>query len=564
MNKNILNNPAGWIGSIGSLLSQMIVWIYVMMFLVVFYKHFVTIDVDAILYWSFLIAVILVVTGPIGAVFWTKLFEARRRRSTFIFPANGSLIWLMLLGLLVKLSWVLTHPVAPYADYLTFHRTAEMLSRDWVIHFPYVALFPHIMGYASFLSLFYVLFGAEQWVAPLVNVMLSLISLYALYTLTHRLFGTKSADVAALLWIFLPSETMYNTLVLSEPLYTALIFIWLNLFLYGFERLYGMKHLYGIERLNGTDRSGARHMHRVLGRGSSLLYAIWLGLLLGVIQAVRPVGTILLLSAMIWLVIVWARYVYMLRGHQRHPMKELPMRKLSMKELSMKELPMKDIPVNKLSRKGWEALVFAVTLTVVFFLSGKLVHVYNDARLGEMSARSVGYSLYVGMNEKSMGKWNRADSDLLFEIVMQHPEWSAEDVQQEMMQKTWVRMQQRETSWLQFFLNKLHVLWGSDAMGYYYSKVKEHVILYPALSNGYFYMVIVYSMIGLVAALRLDHAQVAVLIALYVLGLSAAHMLVEVAVRYHYSALALMIPLAAKGIGETGKRLLSVFASKER
>jgi len=254
----------------------------------------------------------------------------------------------------------------------------------------------------------------------------------------------------------------------------------------------------------------------------------------------------------------------MLRGHQRHPMKELPMRKLSMKELSMKELPMKDIPVNKLSRKGCEALVFAVTLTVVFFLSGKLVHVYNDARLGEMSARSVGYSLYVGMNEKSMGKWNRADSDLLFEIVMQHPEWSAEDVQQEMMQKTWVRMQQRETSWLQFFLNKLHVLWGSDAMGYYYSKVKEHVILYPALSNGYFYMVIVYSMIGLVAALRLDHAQVAVLIALYVLGLSAAHMLVEVAVRYHYSALALMIPLAAKGIGETGKRLLSVFASKER
>lgn len=57
---------------------------------------------------------------------------------------------LVIICLAVKLTWILTYKIQPLVDYATFYYTAEALSKEFVIDNNYIALFPHIFGYASF------------------------------------------------------------------------------------------------------------------------------------------------------------------------------------------------------------------------------------------------------------------------------------------------------------------------------------------------------------------------------------------------------------------------------
>lgn len=89
----------------------------------------------------------------------------------------GSLkLWLLLslLCLTVKAVWVLLVQVPLAGDYLVFWDYANSLaSREVVWGGRYLALFPHIFGYADFLSWFIRLFGPSSMLAQWLNVVLS-------------------------------------------------------------------------------------------------------------------------------------------------------------------------------------------------------------------------------------------------------------------------------------------------------------------------------------------------------------------------------------------------------
>ena len=179
----------------------------------------------------------------------------------------------------LRLFWVLTYSVTPEGDYGTFHNLAAALAESWRIApgtylDQYIPTFPHIFGYASFLSVFYRLFGPSPLAAAVVNAALSCVSCLCLMELGRRLQSPLCGLLAGLAWAVLPSQIIYNMFVLSEPLYTCLILL---------------------AALCAHAMAHAPSRAKRLGLGALL------GLLLALIQASRPIAAIGLIMLALWL-----------------------------------------------------------------------------------------------------------------------------------------------------------------------------------------------------------------------------------------------------------------------
>ena len=218
-----------------------------------------------------------------------------------------------------------------------------------------MALFPHIFGYADFLSWFIRLSGPQPMLAPVLNVLLTVCSGSFLYHLCLRWFHLPAATLVYLLWTLCPSQTIYNSLVLSEPLYTALILGVLSL-------------------LTETERFAAL-------KG----YPLWMGVLSGTaggvllrwVNGVRPIAAILLIALLLWLSL---------------------------------------LNLNRLAARNWRrwwGLCMAGVLGA-YVLLGPVWNARLSVRIGEEPSHTPGYSLLVGFNPNSGGRWNQEDSDRLY------------------------------------------------------------------------------------------------------------------------------------------------------
>lgn len=391
---------------------------------------------------------------------------------------------LLALCLAVKLAWVLLVRVAPAGDYATFQGTAaELAGREVIWGGRYIALFPHVFGYSFFLSLFMKLFGQGALLAPLLNVGLSVLSCWLLYDLADRLSGGAAAAGAALLWTFFPSQTIYNMYVLSEPLYTALILAFFTLI--------------------------ARFDQKEGGRARSWGYGLGAGLALALVNLCRPVGVILLLALACWLGLArldgWRE-----RGFRRR----------------------------------WLTLLLALVLCCLAV--GRAGTAYLERRIGEAPASTPGYSFLVGFNLRSGGTWNREDADLL-DAYSAAPGSTAPEVQRQMLAQAAERIREERAALPAFLYEKLHLFLGDDSAAVAYGQgVIARPRLLSELCNGYYYACFALAALAALGALRRGERPAAALLpGIYVLGLTLAQLLVEVAGRYHYSALPTLVLLAA-------------------
>ena len=164
-------------------------------------------------------------------------------------------------------------------DYETFFRAASDLANSRPLSGKdYIAMFPHILGYAAFLSVFLRIFGESMMTAALVNVVLTTLSGVMLYLLSMKCFDRKTALLLFLLWTICPSKLLYNTMSLSEPFYTCLLLAFLLL----------------VSKV--TDICpGNRQIG--LAAGAGLLS----GLVLAMVNAARPIGIIPIIAFLLWL-----------------------------------------------------------------------------------------------------------------------------------------------------------------------------------------------------------------------------------------------------------------------
>ena len=425
-----------------------------------------------------------------------------RRRGADPFAAkrlsDGRLCALLaLVCLAVHLAGVLLLRLTPDNDYATFYATAADLALGRAPDSAaYVALFPHILGYAWVLSLVFRLFDVSPLTAAVFNALLTTGSGVLLYLLCLRWRGRGTAAAAFLLWIACPSKLLYNAMVLSEPWYSFLLLLFLSL----------------VSRVEARPAA--------LGRGKALyaLAGIAGGVLLWLINAARPIGAILIIALVIWLPL--------LSGHLRAPRKALI---------------------------AWA--LFLAALLLCYSAAGRLWNGWAERLLGEAPASAPGYNIYVGFNETSGGSFSEDDSALLmhyrYEVY-----GSAESAQRQMLEEAKARLRSGEIDFGRLLARKLQTFLGSDEGGAYYARaaLSDRAYSFWAFgSNVYYYALLILALLALPRFQRESAGRALLLVPLYILGLTLAQMLVEVSSRYHYSLVPMFIILAAFSYGKAAE-----------
>ena len=385
--------------------------------------------------------------------------------------------------LAVKTVWIYVVRIQPMVDYATFYNYAEALAENWMAESRYVALFPHVFGYSSFLSIFIKIFGGGYHLAPILNVFLTLISGMMLYRIARTLLHLQAAVFVYLLWIVCPSQTIYNSLVLSDPLYTTLIIA----FIFLLTELNRQKNI--------ADRPNVSKM---------IIVGLAAGIILRAINCCRPIAAILLIAIFIW--------IFVLRA----------------KELA-----------NKNFRNAW--IPFLISLAFMYVITGSLWNRYITMRLGEEPASVPGYNIMVGFNPKSLGTWNQEDSELLFYYSDQSGS-TAEWAQKQMLEAAKERIFSGNIDFAYLFREKIKTFLGADDVCvYYHSSVISNTQGLSIICNSFYYAVMLMSILGGVKLWKRSRHTVAVILPLYVIGLTLAQMLVEVAPRYHYSVIPIIL-----------------------
>ena len=415
------------------------------------------------------------------------VWQKRPRKRASLWERLGerrTAVVLLVFCFLVNLDWVLAFRLEPTVDYATFWNTAvELATGENVMNHSYVALFPHILGYSSFLSLMLRLFGTGELVAPVVNMCLTTLSGYFLFRLTLRWCGLNSAAFVLLFWSVFPSKTLYNAMVLSEPWYTCLLLaaLWLCA---------------GVEAKRPAWWKTA-------------LLGILAGLLLRLVNAARPIALVPILALLIW--------VLLLRRDRERG-----------------------------TGRRW--MCFLALLLAVYALTGPLWTRYERDVLGEEPASTPGYSVCVGFNMESLGSYSVLDMNLLeyYRFGVQYAD--AESAQRDMLELAKVRLRDPQMDLPQLMIFKLRTLLGNDEGGVYYSSAGLSDLAYRLLapvSNVCYYVLGILALWGSWRLFRSGERRTALLAPLFVIGLTLAQLVVEVAARYHYSVIPMLLLLAA-------------------
>lgn len=191
--------------------------------------------------------------------------------------------------------------------------------------------------------------------------------------------------------------------------------------------------------------------------------------------------------------------------------------------------------------------MFLVVPVVSYGVLGMLGRQELARQIGEEPASTTGFNISVGFHQESGGKWNWEDSNTL--DAVNTPDRSAQEVQEEMLDLAMERITSGEIDFPILLRDKLTTFLGTDdACVGYASSVIRHKEQVKQLCNGFWYGILFLAAAGCILGIRAGERRSAQMRYLYFIGLTMAQMLVEVAGRYHYSLLPILILLAARGI----------------
>ena len=191
--------------------------------------------------------------------------------------AGKTCLALTALCLVLSLAAALPLRLEPEVDAYTYWITALALSRGEPIPNPeFVAMFPHIMGYAAFLAPLLRLFGESLAVPAAANAVLGCLSGLCIFCLLLRWRDLRTAALGCLFWICCPSRLLFCEGVYADAYYTCLLLLFLTLTAY-------------------ADRV---RLPLMLGMGALG------GLALRLMNTARPIGVIPMIALGIWILLL--------------------------------------------------------------------------------------------------------------------------------------------------------------------------------------------------------------------------------------------------------------------
>ncbi|MBR0199186.1 MAG: hypothetical protein IJQ42_03340 [Oscillospiraceae bacterium] len=396
---------------------------------------------------------------------------------------SAALLCLLCLG--VQLAGALPIHLQPEVDAGTYWASALALSRGEAVPNPvFLALFPHIVGYARFLGLVLRVFGRSLTVAVCCNALVSTLSGLLLYLLLLRWRDPDTAARAFLLWALCPSKLLYCAGIYADGYYTCLLLLFFLL-------------------VSLAER--ARPL-------SAALLGLLGGLVLLLVNTARPIAAVPILALGIWALLL------------RRPDRAAPA-----------------------ARGRW--LLFLAALLVLYLPLQSFWNRDLEGLLGEKPAGVPGYSIYVGFNSESDGSYSEEDMQRL--LTLRDETGSADAAQRQILQEALPRI--RSVDPLRLFPRKLATFLGNDEGGAFYASPALSPQAYrvaAVASNVFFYAVVLLALCGLLRLWK-DRCQSALLLLpLSLIGITLAQMLVEVAGRYHYSLIPILVLLAAIPFGK--------------
>jgi len=421
---------------------------------------------------------------------------------------------ILLASFAVRVVYVRNFPMEPESDYKTYYEIAQLINRGTLLedgagYCDYVSMFPHVYGYSSVLALVLRIFGDSVWTGQIFNIFCAVAACFFVWRGAVLLAGRGSGMAALILTAFWPSQILYNNFLAAEYLFSAMLYFCLWLFLV----------LVKADISDGEPQTGL------------LLGHIFLGIMLALTSAIRPMAMLLLLSILLYLIPSKAK---------------LPLR------------PANDLPVSaRAMSRGWirGAVILAAYLFVSALVS-KSTSFMVDRQIAGGSA-SFGYNLLVGLNQESFGGWNQADADYLYNALAETG--SAQLAQSACRDLAMQRLQAPLPSLLNLFFHKYSVLWANDDYGSTWNLLfmdqqgtltqARQTFLYAARNlNNYIYLTAVaFSALGVFLTIHRRGTWAYVPVTVF-LGTVAMHLLVENQNRYHFHALYLFVLLSAVGL----------------
>lgn len=408
----------------------------------------------------------------------------------YIFNSRKNrLIFIIVISIAIKsIVCLLYHPTLE-ADYNVFHSFATLYSKSYFngINTLYIALFNHVFGYSFILSILYIIFGSHVIVAVGFNIFLSAISSVLIFLIGEKCFGEKTGIIASILWVLCPSQSLWNLFVLSEPLYTCILLAVIYLVI----------------------------SNDFIDSKRNIILGVGIGVLLATFNMIRPLGIIVLFAIFLWLFMI-------LKGGKR----------------TVK-------------------ILFFVFILIAYLISKigitYIIEDRNNIKCGGFSW----YNINVGLNYESYGSWNEADWNRILEKVNKYSEENvinpAKKAQDDEKNIVVSKLSSIKNPIL-FMYKKVYTFAGHD------SGVVDHLrdcnaftskwqkIGLSLISNSFYYMLIITSLIGIVIYYKnrnCDQSRKIVLPILYGLGLMCVHIVAEVQPRYHYSFIIVLIFLSS-------------------
>ncbi len=379
----------------------------------------------------------------------------------------------------VRLLFVSCIQVEPFSDFRLYHSMAQTMAQGQTLFSQYGAVFPHTIGFSWVLSLVYRFFGANVFIIQLINVFLETLTAYFLYLCTTHLFDRKIGVFASFLYAISPAFLFYSELLATEILFTLSVFVLLYLAI----------------RFHECQKAG---------------YALLFGAISALLNGIRPMGLVLMLT--------FGIYTVCFLRHKRR------------------------------------LLALGLALICYFSVWFGVDHGLSFINGQEIANAPLGYNLYIGSNYYTFGKWNPEDYHYANELIYKKG-LSASRFHKQLQQEGIARYRENGIRKnIELLVQKFAVLWGSEMLpcdymnrSHLFSKV-DQVIHFKNIANGYHLFLMVSMLLGTVGLKKKSKHAGVFFILLFVLGVTCQHLIAEVQERYSYTALALVMPIAAYGI----------------
>ncbi|MDD6050133.1 MAG: hypothetical protein PUC00_02500 [Clostridiales bacterium] len=418
-------------------------------------------------------------------------------------------------GLYLRLRVIHGIVLEPESDFETYYRIANHLLNDTMltpeaeVDRRYIAQYPHTIGFPMLVLVpVFKLLGVSVSNALYANLVCSMVSVLLVGHMAYRTMGKAASVMGMTLMSLWPSHILYGTMVATEPSYTMLSLLTLDLMVCEMQR--GRNSLYTVSPFR------------------ALVYLPLIGVACGLAGAIRPTAMLLLAA--------WAVVRMMIGGD--------PEGKITA------------AGIRTVLSKGW---LCVLVVGIFYWGTGFVINSTIRDIIMEKPASGLmasGYNMMVGLNAEHKGIWNQEDAE--FFAAAYEQTGSASQAHEAAMQRAIQRIQSEPENVMNLMVYKFRDLWQTDDFGIDWnllwagqqgtltqelSAALETVRTY---SRPVYMAVLVLSMLGALEAWRRRRAPMPLqmLAILYFLASALSHMLLETQVRYHYSIIPILILLS--------------------